>query len=68
MAKPNPQAEASQRRGTINLGSGEVWLMEGTTVTLDQKFTLNKGNHTIKFGGARRALRRFSHESGESEL
>ncbi len=37
--------------GTIGLGSGEVWLMEGTTTTFDQKFTLNKGRHTIKFGG-----------------
>ena len=37
--------------GTLNLGSGEVWLMEGTTTTFDQKLTLNKGSHTIKFGG-----------------
>ncbi len=37
--------------GTITLGSGEVWLMEGATTTVDQKFTMNKGKHTIKFGG-----------------
>ncbi len=37
--------------GTLTLGSGEVWLMEGTTTTFDQKFTLNRGSHTIKFGG-----------------
>ena len=37
--------------GTITLGSGEVWLMEGATTTFDQKFTLNRGSHTIKFGG-----------------
>ncbi len=44
--------------GTITLGSGEVWLMEGTTTTFDQKLTLNKGKHTIKFGG------RFVHYGG----
>ena len=44
--------------GTITLGSGEVWLMEGATTTLDQKFTLNRGKHTFKFGG------RFVHYGG----
>ena len=44
--------------GTITLGSGEVWLMEGATTTLDQKLTFNKGRHTIKFGG------RFVHYGG----
>ncbi len=44
--------------GTITLGSGEVWLMEGATTTFDQKLTLNKGKHTIKFGG------RFVHYGG----
>ena len=36
--------------GTITLGSGEVWLMEGATTTIDQKLTTNRGKHTIKFG------------------
>ncbi len=36
--------------GTVTLGSAEIWFMEGATTTLDQKFTLNKGKHTIKFG------------------
>ena len=37
--------------GTLGLGSAEVFAMEGTTYTYDQKFTLNRGSHTIKFGG-----------------
>ena len=36
--------------GTMGLGSAEVFAMEGTTYTYDQKFTLNRGSHTIKFG------------------
>ena len=44
--------------GTVTLGSGEVWLMEGATTTIDQKFTTNRGKHTIKFGA------RFVHYGG----
>ncbi|MGH9338135.1 MAG: TonB-dependent receptor [Acidobacteriota bacterium] len=32
-------------------GSGEVWLMDGTTYSLDQKVSRHMGQHLIKFGG-----------------
>ncbi len=32
-------------------GSAEVWLMEGTTYSFDQKFSHHTGRHTWKFGG-----------------
>ena len=51
--------------GTLTLGSGEVWLMEGTTTTVDQKFTLNRGaTHQVR--GSRRSLWRGAHGTRES--
>ncbi len=36
--------------GTLNLGSAEVFAMDGNTYTFDQKITKNMGKHTLKFG------------------
>jgi hypothetical protein len=32
-------------------GTAEVWIMDGTTTSFDQKVTKHSGNHTFKFGG-----------------
>jgi outer membrane receptor protein involved in Fe transport len=37
--------------GDFNAGSAEVFNMIGNTYTIDQKITLIKGNHSLKFGG-----------------
>ena len=37
--------------GDFNAGSAEVFNMIGNTYTYDQKITLIKGNHSLKFGG-----------------
>jgi len=38
-------------KGVGTWGSAEVWLIEGTTWTFDQKVSSHAGNHSIKFGG-----------------
>jgi outer membrane receptor protein involved in Fe transport len=32
-------------------GTAEVWIMDGTTTSFDQKLSKHSGNHTFKFGG-----------------
>ncbi len=45
-----PRFRMETPSGRLNLNGAEVWYLEGRTTTLDQKFTLIKGNHTLKFG------------------
>src|SRR5439155_3493786 len=54
----NPEKVEWQRRiarlsiqGLDTWGAAEVWQMEGTTWSLDQKFGLHRGKHLFKFGG-----------------
>ena len=46
-----PRFRMETPSGRLNLNGAEVWYMEGSTTTFDQKFTLIKGNHSLKFGG-----------------
>jgi outer membrane receptor protein involved in Fe transport len=37
--------------GVGTWGTAEVWIMDGTTTTYDQKVSKHSGAHTVKFGG-----------------
>jgi outer membrane receptor protein involved in Fe transport len=46
-----PRFRVQTPTGNLNLNSAEIWFMEGSTTTIDQKISKIKGNHSFKFGG-----------------